>query len=121
MDEDYQKRLEKNEKAKELGDTIQVCTRQPQNLQALVGGYKHEASVPTEVPPDAVCVKCGKCRVVCPVLNEGNTFKSTATGKAYNIRQKTTCFSDWVIYLITCKKCKKYKGQYVGKSQTVLN
>ena len=109
------KLLEKNEKAKELGDTIQLCTRQPKNLQALVGGFKNEASGPTEVPPDAGCVKCGKCRVVCPVLNEGNTFKSTATGKTYKIRQKITCFSDWVIYLITCKKCK---GQYVGKSQT---
>ena len=33
----------------------------------------------------------------------------------YNIRQKVDCDSEWVIYLITCKKCA---GHYVGKSKT---
>ena len=111
------KLLEKNERAKELGETIQICTKQPKNLQALVGGCKSEPRGGTEATPGAGCFKCGKCRVVCPVLKEGNTFSSTATGKTYRMRQKTTCTSDWVIYLITCKKCK---GQYVGKSQTVF-
>ena len=44
-------------------------------------------------------------------------FKSTATQKQYTIRQSVNCKSDWVIYLGTCLKCK---GQYVGKSKTVM-
>ena len=65
--------------------------------------------------PDAGCTKCTKCRVVCPILEETKTFKSTNTGKVYKIKEKVSCANDWVIYLITCKKCK---GQYVGKSKT---
>ena len=68
-------------------------------------------------PPDAGCYKCGQCRVLCPKLNEARFFTSTATQKSYPIRQKVTCKSDWVIYLGTCLKCK---GQYVGKSKTVM-
>jgi hypothetical protein len=108
------KLLEKSEQAKALGEAIQICTKQPKNLQALVGGCKNEPRV-AEIPPDAGCVKCGKCKVVCPVLKESKTFTSTATKKTYNIKQKISCGSDWVIYLITCKKCS---GQYVGKSKT---
>ena len=108
------KLLEKSEQAKALGEAIQICTKQPKNLQALVGGCKNEPRG-AETPPDAGCVKCGKCKVVCPVLKESKTFTSTATKKTYKIQQKISCGSDWVIYLITCKKCS---GQYVGKSKT---
>ena len=48
---------------------------------------------------------------------ETNVFKSTATQKQYTIKQSVNCKSDWVIYLGTCLKCK---GQYVGKSKTVM-
>jgi hypothetical protein len=111
------KMLEKNEHAKALGETIQICTRQPKNLQALVGGCKSREGGATDTPPDAGCVKCGRCRVACPVINESKEFTSTATNKKYTIRQKLSCDSDWVIYLVTCKNCK---GQYVGKSKTIF-
>ena len=52
-------------------------------------------------------------KVSCPILEEGQNFKSTNTGKRYRIRQNLTCDSD----LVTCKRCK---GQYVGKSKTVF-
>ena len=107
--------LEKNEKAKEMGDTIQICTRQPKNLQTLMGGCKSEPRGSTDVPPDAGCFKCGKCRVVCPVLNEGDTLTSTATQKIYKMKQKTTCDSDWVVYLLTFKKCKGHMWAKVRK------
>jgi hypothetical protein len=61
------------------------------------------------------CRKCGKCKVSCPVMLEGSRFTSTNTGKSYPIRKKLNCDSNFVIYLVTCKKCR---GQYVGKSTT---
>ena len=73
----------------------------------------------TECPlfqtPESGCVKCGRCKVSCPVLNETRIFRSTNTGKEYKIRQRLSCGSDWLIYLVTCKCCS---GQYVGKSKT---
>ena len=51
------------------------------------------------------------------MMKEGKLFKSTRTKKSYKIKQKLDCESDWVIYLITCKKCS---GQYVGKSKTIF-
>ena len=55
------------------------------------------------------------CRVSCPILKEGVTFKSANTRKQYNIKQKMTCDTPYLIYLATCKKCG---GKYVGKSTT---
>ena len=107
--------LVRNEKAKALGDRIQVSTKQPKNLLRLVGGAKGGPEGSQNIPPDAGCSRCNRCRVSCPLIVEGNTFQSTATKKTYNIRQKLNCDSDFCIYLATCKKCK---GQYVGKAKT---
>ena len=106
--------LMKNEKAKALGKQIQICTKQPKNLQRIAAGFKGELKKPN-VSQDPGCRKCNHCKVACPVLQEGKIFSSTNTQKKYKIRQKLNCDSDWVIYLSTCKKCK---GQYVGKSKT---
>ena len=81
----------------------------------MIGGFKGGDRGVNNIPPDAGCHKCNRCKVVCPILKEGNKFKSTNTGKIYPIRQRVDCDSDWVIYLVTCKKCQ---GQYVGKSKT---
>ena len=67
------------------------------------------------IDDDPGCSKCGKCRVVCPILKEGGKFQSTNTKKTYPIRQKMNCETPYVIYLGTCKNCR---GQYVGKSTT---
>ena len=109
------KLLARNDLAKEIGSRIQIGSRQPRNLQTLVGGYKGGPSQAKNTPPDAGCWKCQNCRVVCPVLKEGKKFRSTNTGKEYLIREKLDCNSDWLIYLATCTKCQ---GQYVGKSKT---
>ena len=62
--------------------------------------------------------KCNakKC-CVCPFMVDQSCFQSTTTGKKYPIGQHINCKSTWVIYLITCKKCKL---QYVGKTTTSL-
>ena len=103
--------LVKNERAKSIGKSIQICYKQPKNLKTLV--TQKVPPKPREENPG--CKKCKKCKVSCPILKEGTTFKSTNTGRAYRIRQKLDCTSSFVIYLATCLKCG---GQYVGKSQT---
>ena len=106
--------LARNDKAKEMGKRIQIGSKQPRNLQRLVGGYKGEPTGPVDTLANAGCTKCNRCKVSCPILNQTKTFKSTNTSKIYPIRQKVDCNSDWVIYLATCKQCR---GQYVGKSK----
>ena len=105
--------LVKNEKAKSLGEKLQISYKQPKNLKRTVT-VKKQASTAEENPG---CTKCGKCRVSCPVIKEGGTFSSTNTEKTYRIRKKLNCNSAYVIYLATCAKCR---GQYVGKSQTIM-
>ena len=109
--------LAKNDKAKKIGDRIQIGSKQPRNLQRLVGGHKSGSGGSSEIPPDSGCWKCNKCKVSCPILQEGKKFRSKNTGKTYKIKQKLSCLSDWAIYLVTCKKCQ---GQYVGKSKTIF-
>ena len=108
------KSLIKNDKAKALGDRIQIGWRQNKNLQRLTCGIRSTQEKTPSVN-DPGCVKCGKCKVSCPILTEGDTFSSTNTKKTYRIRHHLNCDSQFVIYLATCQRCA---GQYVGKSQT---
>ena len=101
--------LVKNEKAKLLGERMQVCYSQPKNLKRIVTQKKKVET--DELNPG--CTKCGKCRVSCPIIKEGGTFTSTNTRKTYRIKQKVNCDSSFVVYLGTCGKCG---GQYVVKS-----
>ena len=114
---DSKKHLEKNDLAKDIGRRVQICSKQPPNLQRIVGGCKDGLGDGSSAVPDPGCFKCKKCRVLCPKLQETKYFKSTATQKQYTIRDHVTCTSDWVVYLGTCLKCR---GQYVGKSKTPL-
>ena len=108
--------LNRNERAKAIGNRIQVSSKQPKNLKQLIGGCKEGGGGHRPVPPGAGCHRCEKgCKVSCPILTETKTFKSFNTGKTYKIRQNLDCKSSWVIYLATCRKCG---GQYVGKSKT---
>ena len=114
---DSKKHLEKNDLPKDIGRRVQICSKQPPNLQRIVGGCKDGLGDGSSAVPDPGCFKCKKCRVLCPKLQETKYFKSTATQKQYTIRDHVTCTSDWVVYLGTCLKCR---GQYVGKSKTPL-
>ena len=73
----------KNEKAKTMGDNIQVCFSQPKNLKRIIT-QKNERKHSDEEPG---CFKCGRCRVSCPIMKEGNKFTSTNTQRTYPIRQ----------------------------------
>ena len=106
--------LVRNDKAKVIGNRIQIGSKQPKNLQRLVGGDK--VDLKTQDPPQNVgCFKCNRCKVACPKIQESKFFTSTNTQKRYKIKQNLNCDSDFLIYLVTCRKCH---GQYVGKSQT---
>ena len=101
-----------------MGDQIQISTRQPRNLKKIVAGCNQaQGGQQPPAPLHAGCFKCRKCKVSCPVLKEGNSFKSTNTKKIYSIKQHLTCNSSYIVYLATCKKCH---GQYVGKSTQIF-
>ena len=103
--------LVKNEKAKALGDKMQITFRQPKNLKKIAAGLPKVGEGDSTVNPG--CHKCGKKCHACKILSEGRSFKSTNTGKKYTIKQGVTCDSSFIVYLETCRKCE---GQYIGKS-----
>ena len=105
--------LLKNEKAKRIGDKIQICHSQPKNLKSLLTQKVQKK----DTGDLRGCFKCSKCRVSCPIMKEGDSFTSTNTGRTYPIKQMLDCNSSFVIYLATCKRCR---GQYVGKSTTIF-
>ena len=64
---------------------------------------------------NGIC-KCGNINCdICNVSYLGNEFQSTVTEKRYHINFKFDCNSINVIYLLTCKRCRK---QYVGSTVT---
>ena len=72
------------------------------------------AKVPVEKETDGKSCGCqGKRCKVCTFLEERGTFTSNEGSNTYKIRDglHLDCNSENVVYLITCKKCKK---QYVG-------
>jgi hypothetical protein len=109
--------LVRNEKAKKLGDLIQISHKQPRNMKRIVTANNSrvlKGAQPTPHAGEPGCFKCNKgCKVSCPILREGAGFRSTNTHRTYRIHKRLTCDSSYIVYLATCRKCK---GQYVGKS-----
>ena len=67
--------------------------------------------------------KCTPCRtrnnnLCCKQVLSTSTFKSQQTQEVFKIFHKTNCRSNFVIYLMECKKCKI---QYVGKTDNQFN
>ena len=112
---DARKTLIRDEKSVEIGKMVQITTRQPKNIKSIVTKNNNKGAMEQGPPSEAEkgCFKCKKCRVACPIVKEGKTFKSTNTGRVYPIKQRLTCTSQYIVYLATCRKCM---GQYVGKS-----
>ena len=58
--------------------------------------------------------KCGNLRgLVCNNIEETNTFTSTVTGESFKRNHHLDCNDKCLIYLLTCKVCKK---QNTGKT-----
>ena len=65
------------------------------------------------------CSRCAKSNcMICPFIKSSSTFKSTVTGKVYDIYHKYNCLSYNVIYLVTCDTCDI---QYVGHTTQKLS
>ena len=71
--------------------------------------------ISTQLIKPTTC-KHSRC-ATCSHFNNATHFKSNKTNKVYKIRSSFSCSSRNIIYLITCKKCKK---QYVGSTEKTL-
>ena len=91
-------------------------TRQCKNLQRVLTSAKVNSPNLVQTPKfeqGAGSYKCQGCHA-CKVVQNTKYFKSTNTKKKYFIRQKISCRSSYIIYLIVCSNCQ---GNYVGKSK----
>ena len=64
--------------------------------------------------------RCSSSRcALCPKLKTGSTFRSSLTGREYQVvcNSHMSCDSRHVVYLISCKKCG---FQYVGETSQLL-
>ena len=81
--------------------------------------------VPVEKETDGKSCGCQEKRCeVCTFLEEKNTFTNKEGSDTYKIREglHLDCNSKNVIYLITCKTCKKqYVGSYITRFCTRFN
>ena len=81
--------------------------------------HKVNGLLPTLQTASSLVRICGHklCRT-CSHLNCSPVFSSKITKQTFPIRHKATCTSSYLIYLITCTKCRK---QYVGMTTKQLN
>ena len=93
-----------------------VAFKQPKNLKSILCHAKipTQSSLRTHPKRDKFGMK--KCNRPCPIDNHvlpAKSVKSSHTGETHTINGEFTCFTQGVIYLTTCAKCKK---QYIGQT-----
>jgi len=90
-----------------------VGERNVKNLRNILMPTK----LPSKVTPG--CFKCqAKCILCQNHLIENNTFTSDVTGELFSLKQRLTCESTRVVYLLHCDLCPK--AQYVGQTTNTL-
>ena len=58
----------------------------------------------------------------CPNIPTRHQFLSTTLGTTHTTKCNYTCRSSGIVYLVTCKRCRKqYLGQTLGSLHTRLN
>ena len=107
-------------KLKELfpPNSIISSFRRSKNLREILAPSRCRKGSPESITlPSAGCFTCNKtrCDLCKNFLVNSQTFSSAQTGKTYFVRQKLSCNSANVIYLVHCKKCNL---QYVGSTTT---
>ena len=75
------KKFLRTEKAKKMGDNLQVVYKQPKNLQRMLGGNKKKENRPPVQGKGSD--KCNHCRVACPVVKEASRFRRTNTTNGF--------------------------------------
>ena len=95
--------------------TYVTSRRQPYNLGKILtrANFTMEQEIPTGGSKKCGDLRCGTC----PLLQEGDKIKITATGREFRIKTQLNCKSKNVLYIITCQGCKE---QYVGMTNTRL-
>ena len=85
--------------------------------------HTNSGNLPCLVSSRTHISKCKDRRcATCPHLDCRKFFSSEKTSKTYTIRHSFNCSSRYIIYLITCSKCKKqYVGQTTQKLKTRFN
>ena len=96
--------------------SIILSFRRSKNLKEILAPFKCRKG-PSQSVPTAGCFTCNKtrCDLCKNFFVNSQTFSSAQTGKTYFVRQKLSCNSSNVIYLVHCKKCNL---QYVGSTTT---
>ena len=65
--------------------------------------------------------KCGKCKVSCPILNEGLYFNSTNTRIQYRIKQQLDCSSSFVFIWLLVKSQIILKDRHSNHNRELKN
>ena len=93
------------------------------NLRQLIGGNTIEKNKKLLTTNKFTNGKCSPCfsnsrTLCCKQVIKTEHFKSNQTNRTFRIFQKTTCKSNFIIYLLECELCKI---QDVGKAETTFN
>lgn len=90
--------------------SIKPIYRRSKNLKEILSpsAFPKKSSISTS--SIAYCNRCDICK---NFINPSPNFTSTVTNRTYMVKGNITCNSVYVIYLVTCKKCKH---QYVGST-----
>jgi hypothetical protein len=90
-----------------------IAYRRTKNLSDKLVRAKCSPKENTYIPrKTGICKRPWMCKF-CPNIAQTITYRSSVTGREYTGPPKYTCKTENVIYLITCKKCKK---QYIGET-----
>ena len=93
------------------------------DLRQLIGGNTIEKNKNLLTTSKVTNSKCSPCfsnsrTLSCKQLIKTEHFKSNQTNRTFRTFQKTTCKSNFIIYLLQCELCKI---QYVGKAETAFD
>ena len=100
-----------------------LAFRKNKNLRQLIGGNtieKNKKLLTTNKFTNRKCLPCfSNSRILCwKQITKTEHFKSNQANRIFRIFQKTTCKSNFIIYLL---ECEISKIQYVGKAETAFN
>jgi hypothetical protein len=104
--------LSQKEEVRSVHETYKpiLAFKRPNNI----GNFITRAQFTNSLNSSRASSACGRTRCShCKSIHVGEKFKSTVTGEQFNLQKNMNCASKDVIYLITCKQCKK---QYVGQT-----
>ena len=92
------------------------------NLKQLIGGNTVEKNTKLLTTKKFTNRKCSPCfsnsgTLFCKQVIKTEHFKNNQTNRAFRIFQKTTCKSNFIIYLLECELCKIH---YVVCIPTIL-